>query len=63
MTEPVAEDYKCVRSCACDDHIREDSFTRRGSFTEVMFRPPSFQSYEKLRMENEKLQPRCFCCF
>ena len=78
MVEPTDKNYECVRNCACDGSpVREESFTRRGSFTEVMYSSPSFKvneklhkELEKLRMENEKLykeneklKSKCFWCF
>jgi len=71
-------DYKCIKNCACDGTIREETFTRRGSFIETMLSPSfSFKinenlrienenlriENEKLRIENENLKSKSFCCF
>lgn len=76
MVEPDDKNY-VIKNCACDIPVREESFTRRGSFIEVMYSAPSFKvneklhkELEKLRMENEKLhteneklKSKCFCFF
>ena len=68
--EVEKEIYECVKKCACDDTLRVDSYTRRGSFTSTMYNTFTLKLIDDLQKEiaelkeiNEKLRKKKFCCF